>query len=67
MGLQVWSYILSGVYIVTSAYGFLDANSLIEVGFYNLNYLCQIAALLTGSIVVYKHMKINQTSESLAV
>ncbi|NQY65653.1 MAG: hypothetical protein HRT38_18495 [Alteromonadaceae bacterium] len=67
MGLQLWSYILSGVYIVTSTYGFLDTNSLIEIAFYNLNYLCQIAALLTGSIVIYKYMERSQTPEEVSI
>ncbi|MBT1064529.1 hypothetical protein KJY73_13145 [Bowmanella sp. Y26] len=55
--LKVWSYCLSLIYVFTSSYGFWEPGTIVEGLLYNSNYLCEIAALLTGGVVVYKFLK----------
>lgn len=55
--LKIWGYILSLLFVVSSSYGFFESNTTIEILFYNLNYLCKVAGLLTGSIVIYRYVK----------
>jgi len=56
---KIWVYVLSLAFLISGTYGLLEEGTLLESFFYNLNYVCQIASLFTGALILYRYNQSN--------